>query len=428
MKENFIKSTIILMVGGILAKVLGMFIKIFMARTIGVQGLGIYMLVLPTFTLVISISQFGLPLALAKLISENTKSTKKLFFSILPIAIIINIIMMFLIILLSPIISSNFLKNSNLKIIIQSMALIIPFTTISSICRSYYFGKSRMIPNVISTIIEALIRLFFIIIIIPLIIPYGIYYTIHILILSNIISESLSTIVLILFLPAKIKIKRKDILPDKKYIKESLQIAIPNTTSRLISSIGYFLEPIILTNVLLQTGYTRKYIIKEYGIISGYIIPLLLLPSFFTLAISEALLPVISKEQEMGNIRNIKKKIKQAVLFSFFIALPVTFLLMIKPDFFLKTIYHTKEGIPYLEVLAPICLLQYFQAPISSSLEAMGKSKDIMKITVVTTTIRTILTYFLGKLKIGLWSLISAISINIILTTYLEVKQLKKYL
>ena len=83
MKENFIKSTIILMVGGILTKVLGMFIKIFMARTIGVQGLGIYMLVLPTFTLVISISQFGLPLALAKLISENTKSTKKLFFSIL---------------------------------------------------------------------------------------------------------------------------------------------------------------------------------------------------------------------------------------------------------------------------------------------------------------------------------------------------------
>ena len=48
-KETFIKSTIILMIGGFLTKILGMIIKIVMSRLMGSEGIGLYMLVLPTF-------------------------------------------------------------------------------------------------------------------------------------------------------------------------------------------------------------------------------------------------------------------------------------------------------------------------------------------------------------------------------------------
>ena len=143
MKEKFIKSTIILLIGGILTKVLGMIIKIIIARNIGSTTLGIYMLIMPTFMLLISLSQFGLPIALSKLISENKRNNKKLFFSIFPILIIINILLIILIIILSPIISNNLLHNKDTYISILSMSLVIPFTTISSICRSYFFGKER---------------------------------------------------------------------------------------------------------------------------------------------------------------------------------------------------------------------------------------------------------------------------------------------
>ena len=80
MKEKFIKSTIILLIGGFLTKLLGMIIKIIMSRMIGTEGLGLYMMILPTFSLFIGISQFGMPIALSKLIAENTKNNKKLFF------------------------------------------------------------------------------------------------------------------------------------------------------------------------------------------------------------------------------------------------------------------------------------------------------------------------------------------------------------
>ena len=55
MKEKFIQSTFILLIGGMLTKLLAMFIKIATARIIGSDGLGLYMLILPTFSLFIGI-------------------------------------------------------------------------------------------------------------------------------------------------------------------------------------------------------------------------------------------------------------------------------------------------------------------------------------------------------------------------------------
>lgn len=63
-------------------------------------------------------------------------------------------------------------------------------------------------------------------------------------------------------------------------MRECLSIGIPNTTGRLIGSFGYFLEPIILSSVLIMVGYNSNFITREYGILSGYVMPLLLLPSF----------------------------------------------------------------------------------------------------------------------------------------------------
>ena len=427
MKNKFIKSTIILLIGGLLTKVLGMIIKIVMARLIGTKGLGTYMLILPTFTLLISLSQFGFPLALSKLIGEDTRNNKRLVFSILPVVIIINIILIILIILLSPIISKKFLHNEDIYISILAMSLVIPFTSISSICRSYFFGKQKMFPHVLSNIVEDVVRLVTMIIVIPLIKPLGIKYIVCFLILINIISEIISTIILIIFLPKNIHITKNDLKPNKSYIKDSLKICIPNTTSRLIGSIGFFLEPIILTNILL-INYSSNYITTEYGVISGYVIPLILLPSFFTLALSQSLLPVISKDSVKNNLNSIKKKVSYIILLSLIIGIPVTIILLFKGDYLLKLIYHTNKGINYLKILAPVCLLQYIQAPLSTTLDALNRSKTNLISTIIGTTIRTLSLIIFSHLKIGIYSLIISISLNIIITTIYQIKKVRYYL
>lgn len=426
MKEKFIYSSIILIIGGFLTKILGMIIKIIMTRLIGTEGIGLYMLILPTFSLFISLASFGFPVAVSKLVAEDTKNNKKIISSIIPASLIINIFLMIIILLFGKKLAFDLLNEKRCYYAIIAMALVIPFTSISSILRSYFFGKQKMLPHVISNVLEDITRLFLIIIGVKYFLKLGLQYAICYIVLINILSELTSILILFFFLPKNFKLKKQDIKPSKVYLKDSLSISIPSTISRLVASIGYFLEPIILTFTLTKVGYSNTFIITEYGILTGYVIPLLLLPSFFTMAISQALLPIISKATSNNNNKYAYKKIKQSIFLSLLIGIPATLLFIIAPSFFLKLIYNTTEGIPYIIALAPICLLQYIQAPLSSSLDAMGKSSNNLKTTIIGTIIRTSLLYTLSLLKIGIWGLIISTSINIIFTTLYNFHQVKR--
>ena len=427
-KEKFITSTIILIIGGFLTKILGMIIKIIMTRIVGIEGTGLYMLIFPTFALFMTISQLGFPVAISKLVSEDKHNNKNIVFSIIPFSLVLNIILMLIIFLIAPILANDLLKDPRCYYPILAIGLVLPFDSLSSILRGYFFGKQKMIPHVVSNITEQITRLILISITIPTLLDKSLVFAVSGLILVNVISELMSSLVLFFFLPKKFKIKKEDIKPDPSNIKAILDISLPTTGSRIIGSIGYFLEPIILTFVLLKVGYSNSYIIREYGIVSGYVMPLLLLPSFFTNAISQALLPVVSKAYAENNKNYIKRKIKQAIIFSLLIGIPVTIIFEIIPEVPLSLIYNTTEGLSYIRFLAPICLIQYIQSPLSSSLDAIGESKINMNTTIIGISIRIISLLVFSMFKIGIWGLILGISISCIYITWYNYKKLSNIL
>ncbi len=427
-KETFILSTIILLVGGFLTKILGMIIKIIMSRLMGSKGMGLYMLILPTFSLLIGLAQFGLPVAFSKLIAEDNKNNKQLLFSLLPISFVINIILILLVLVLAPVLAKYLLQEPKSYYPLLAISVVLPLTSLSSLLRSYFFGRSKMLPHVVSNVLEDIVRLLAILVGVPLLLPYGIHIAVTFVVLSNVLSESMSILVLFFFLPKSFALKKSDIKRSKTYQKEALQIGFPSTMGRLTGAFGYFLEPIILTFSLKLVGYSSSFILNQYGILSGFVLPLLLLPSFFTLAISQALLPVISYATSKGNMVRARHKIKQAIFISLSIGLPATFLFMAIPKTFLNLFYHTTQGVSYMRFLAPICLFQYVQAPLSSALDAMGKSKENFKATFIGTLLRTSLLFAFSLLRIGLWGLILATSCNVIFTTFYNLYQVRRAL
>lgn len=427
-KNKFIKSTFILLIGGFITKILGMIIKIVMTRLIGTEGIGLYMLIMPTFTLLIAVAQFGMPVAISKLVAEDRRNNKNLVFSSLPISIILNILIMFVLLFTSNFISNNLLNEPRTNYAIKAIGFVLPFISISSILRGYFFGKQKMIPHVVSNITEDIIRLIILIIGIPIFLKQGLEFAVAFIVLSNIISEFTSIVVLFFFLPKYFRVSKNDFIPNKNNIKEIFEISLPTTASRLIGSIGYFFEPIILTFFMQQNGYSNNFIITEYGILNGYVMPLLLLPSFFTQAISQALIPIVSNSYANNNIKYTKNKIKQAIFFSLLIGIPATLIFTFIPNIPLKLIYNTNEGINYIKFLAPICLLHYIQSPISSSLQAIGKAKDSMMGTLFGMFIRTSILVIGCNLKIGIWGLIIATTSNIIFVTIYDAMKVRKNL
>lgn len=68
--SKFLRGTIILLIAGFLTRVLGFINRIVIARFIGEEGVGLYMMAFPTLILVITITQLGLPVAISKNVAE----------------------------------------------------------------------------------------------------------------------------------------------------------------------------------------------------------------------------------------------------------------------------------------------------------------------------------------------------------------------
>ena len=414
MKNEFIKSTLILVVGGAITKLMAMIIKIFLTRSIGDDGIGLYMLIMPTFNLFITLCTMSLPTSISKVIAEG-KRGKNVILSLIPISLIYNFILMIILILLSPFIANNLLKNPDTFLGIMGIAFTLPFICLSSILKGYFYGKERMMPFVISNIVEQIIRLLLIVFVVSKLIVYGTKIAVLGVVLINILSELSSIIILIIFLPNK-KIKLSDFKFDNTIFKDILNISLNATGSRFIGSISYFLEPIILTFILLRCRYDNSYITQEYGIIMGYVFPLLLIPSFFSMAISTSLLPVVSNSLARGKKEYTKRKLWQAIIISLGVGISFTIIFMLIPDILLKFIYNTNLGTNYVRVIAPFFLMHYIQGPLTAYMQGANMAKEAMMGTLWGMIIKNILLIILSTF-IGIWGLIIASLINIFFVT-----------
>ncbi len=428
MKKNlFIKSTLILILSGFLTKILGFIIKVIYTRIIGEYGISLYSIAVPTYSLLLTIATLAIPISISKLVSENKGRSIRILTSAAFLIISINLVLVFVIFLTKDFLAVNLLKEPKASPIIMAFALTLPFVSISSVLKGYFAGKQNMVPHATSNIIEQIVRLIIILVVLPILKRKSDMLAILGLILLTIISEISSIIIFLFFLPKKINFNTK-ILPSKKITKDILDISIPTVSGRIIGNIGYFFEPIILTNLLLFSGYNNGYILSEYGAYNAYSLALLTMPSFFIGAIATSLLPEISKFNGNNNLKMVKRRIHQSIIFSLIIGIFFSLLIFIFRDKLLFSLYNTTKGSDYIKVLAPFFVLFYLEGVLTSSLQALGYAKVTMNITLYGVIIKLFIMAILSLCHIGIYSLVIAEIINIFFVVFFNFKHLKKYI
>lgn len=426
MKNKFIKSTIVLVVGGIITKLLSFIIRIYFTRVIK-DGINIYSLIMPTYSLLITITQLGFPIAISNIIAKGEKRGKNIMSSIVPVSLLLNLILILIVIFSAKYLSNNLLHEPDTYYPLIALSLVLPFISLSSIIRGYFFGKQQMMPHSISNIIEQLFKLFIVLVILPHLLKYGTIVAVCGYILISILSETISIVVFLLYLPKNFKIERKDIKPDFGTIKDVLAIGLPAVGSRIIGNIGYFFEPIILSYMLLKTGFTNDYIISNYAIYNTYVIGLLIVPTFLLGAIGTSMLPEISKN--INNKAKVKRLFKKTMIFSLIIGVFSNIVLYFSCDFILNLLFNTTDGCNYIRFLAPFFTIFYFESPLSSILQAYNMTGYIMKTTIIGVIIKLASLTLLSLFHIGIYALILSEVINIfyvVIGNYIKVKQILK--
>lgn len=416
-KNNIlIKNIFILLVSGAIAKVIGMLGKIIYTRQAGVNVVSLYSLITPTFMLIISICQFSFPISISKLAAENKHDNKKLLISAYALGFIINIIVMILILIFAKTIA-NLLHNQILFKAIIAIIFILPLITISSIQRGFLHGKENMLPGAVTNITEEIIKIILIIMVFPLAVAKSNICAVIAIILFNLITESSS--IIIMRKSIKKYVKKEKVKVDKTIIKDITKISLPTTLIRLISSVGFFLEPILLTYVLVKGGYAPNYITLEYGIISSYIVPLLSMPSFFSTGIASALLPNITKAYANKKYQEFNGKLLKLIILSIVVGMLCLSLIMLFPNKILEFIYGVDFGVNYIYLIGPFFLLLYIQPALSAGVQAMGKTSKLFYVSLTSTILKYSVLFISGTLGFGMNSLVFSIITGIIVTTSL---------
>ena len=334
MKKNGIfKGFLILSIGSVLAKLFSAIYRIILTRILGGEGIGIYQLIFPFYSLCVTLATAGIPMAVSKVVAKNKGNEIIVLKKVLKLAVIVSIIIAFILILTSKFLEKlQQVKSISLCYLILSPSII--FVAISSVLRGYFQGVHNFTPTAISNIIEQFVKLFSGVVLSVSLLPFGLIYAVVGAVVAIVISEIISLFCLLVVIK-KDKVKT---CADNVSIKSILNDVLPITISNLILPFSVFIDSLLVVN-LLSLNFTREVSVFLYGIETGAVSSLIGLPAIFSFAIASVVLPNISKEKVEFNQ---SKKLTLAIKSVLIISAPFALIFLLTPQNIINVLYSGK--------------------------------------------------------------------------------------
>lgn len=405
--SKFLKGTMILLAAGLVTRVLGFINRIVIARFIGEEGVGLYMMAFPTMILVVTITQLGLPVAISKNVAEaeakgDTAKIKKILVVSLATTISLSIVFTPALILLAPLLSDTLFTDERTQLPLMAIAPIVPIIAISSVIRGYFQGRQNMKPAAYSQMIEQVVRISLIALMTKAFLPYGIEYAAAGAMLAAVIGELAS----LLYLMTTFKLKKKFrvrkqffkfVSSGKSTFNELMTVALPTTGSKMIGSVAWFFEPIVVAQSLALAGVAAAAATKQYGALTGFAMPLLMLPSFITYSLSTSLVPAISEANSQNNMRLIEYRLQQALRFAFITGGLAVVVLYVLSDQLMEVMYGSSSGSHFIKLMAPFFLFYYYQGPLQATLQALNLARAAMINSLIGAAVKTAVIFLLAS-------------------------------
>lgn len=386
--SKFLKGTIILILAGFITRILGFINRVVIARVIGEEGVGLYMMAFPTFILVITLTQLGLPVAISKCVAEaeakgDKKKIKKILVVSLATTLSLSLVFTPTLLLLAPILSDILFTDNRTILPLMAIAPVIPIIAVSSVIRGYFQGRQNMKPAAISQIIEQFVRILLIAFMTKAFLPFGVEYAAAAAMVASIIGELMSLIYLLTMFKLKkhFRVRNKffqSIRSGTDTFNDLMRVALPTLGSRLIGSISWFFEPIVVAHSLALAGVAAQIATKQYGALTGFALPLLFLPSFITFALSTSLVPAISEANSLNNRRLVESRLNQTLRFAYVSGGLSVVILFVLADPLMLAMYGSTNGSAFIKVMAPFFVIFYVQGPLAAVLQALDLARSAM--------------------------------------------------
>lgn len=427
MKKTVVVSAFHLIYISVLAKLLSFLVRILLARKLGSEAMSCYSIVAPTMVFLISLVQQGIPAALSKLSAQSSDPKLPLAagacISALTIALTLSLFTCIL-----PFFAGELLHDIRLIPVLRALLPLLPAVALSGLLKGYLQGIQHHYAANITQLYEEAARIVFLVVCFALFPTQDPIALASLAMFSVTVGELASCICMLFHLRFSfhhIRIAPRvlsRVRPDQ--LRDILSISMPMMGSRLSGSLTYFLEPICM--LLLVPASMSAQIVEGYGILNGYTLPLLTMPSFLSITLSNYLLPSFS----YAIAHRQKKQAKKSCLLILSCCLLSGILYALfcycfsEPLF--QLFYHTSQGADQLHVLALPFLFYSLQPPLSALLHACSLSAQAFCDTLIGSLFRLGCVCFLTP-YLQVEALLIALSGGMLITTFLHALRLLRY-
>lgn len=432
-KNLLLRGTLILMVTGFITRLLGFFYRIFLAGKIGAEGMGIYHLIFPVFSICFSICGAPVQTSISRFVAaapENrNRSARAVFFAGLSLSLVLSLLCTFVLYRYAPWIAARFLLEPRTAEPVRLLALSIPFNALHSCINGYYYGKQQTEVPAVSQLIEQITRVLFVWILSDLCLRSGKPVSVSVAVAGLVIGELAAVLFSMLFLNLHFfqleKTSPKETHHIFYHMKQILKMSVPLTANRLVLSILQSIEAVLIPASLKTFGLSTSEAFSVYGIFTGMAMPFILFPSTITNSVAVMLLPDIARFQTQKNDKKISERSSLTITYSFLIGILFTILFLLFGNFLGNYFFHNPLAGTYITILAWLCPFMYLNTTVSSILNGLGKTNTVFCHQVAGITVLLLVLIFLVP-RFGMYAyLVGTLGCDLLISA-LHIRVLKK--
>ena len=404
-------------------RLLGFIYRIYLSRTLGAEGVGIYQVVLSVIGLLMTITASGIPITVSRLMikhsSEKQEDTihKTVSAGIL-LALFISIPLTLIILLFPSKFDFIFADKrcfSVFKIILPGVII----TSVYAVIRGYFWGKRKFVTYSAIELFEEIIML-----------------TVGIILVNNMTStingvHRAATAVIVSYLFSFLTAFVFFIIHDGKIsspkgeLKPLINSSTPITLMRTATSFINTLIATILPARLVLSGITLKDAMASFGELSGMCIPLINIPASLIGSIALVLVPELANNFYKNNMVTLRRNIEEAVKSAIFISCMIIPLFLSMGKEVGLMMYHNENAGIYIRNSCIIMFPMSITLITTSMLNSLNLEKKTLSYYLVGAVLLILSIYFLPK-YIGVYSLVIGLFLSYLINSIFNLILLKR--
>ena len=387
--KRFFSGVVILSVATLIVKAIGVFFKIPMIALIGLEGMGYFNAAYHFFSLLMTVSTAGLPVALSILVSRdnaggnisNVRRDFRVSLCIFGVCGAVFSVMMFFV---SDSLAEA-MQIDKTALCLRAVAPAVFCITVSGAIRGYFQGFEIMYPTAISEVMEAVGKLCFGLSFALYAINKGYepYVVAAYAIAGLTLGVILSMVYLVinkLFFERRLSKHSKRTLPTESTRSVAVSLcktALPITLSSAVLSLTTLFDTMIIPSALMNSGFNSDVSFNLYSTYTNLAVPMFGFPTAFMIPLSLSLVPAVVAAAKKNDGAAEQRVMNSSFRLCGIMALPCTFGLAVMSEPILKMMFSSQTdaisiAAPLLSILSASIFFSGLMTVSNSMLQAYG--------------------------------------------------------